>query len=288
MPERYLTAMLAKHNGHMLLIDCGEGTQVSMRQLGWGFVNLDYILFTHLHADHIAGIPGLLLSLSNYGRTDPLTIVGPAGIENVINSLRVIAPELMYEIEYMELSFAYESQLDFTLGDFYISALPLEHALPCIGYSVLIPRSGKFDAERARAQGIPLALWSNLQKGNAADGFTPEMVLGPARRGIKVSYVTDTRPIDSIPDFIRGSDLFICEGTYGSDDMKEKARRYCHMVFSEAAELAKVGQVKELWLTHFSQAMQDPEEYIPDAMEIFDQVKAGRDHMVKKLLFEDS
>jgi len=286
--NRYLTAMLARYNGHMLLIDCGEGTQVTMRELGWGFVGLDFILITHFHADHISGIPGLLLSLSNYGKTKTLTIVGPQGVENVVNSLRVIAPELMYPIEFIELSFDNESPINLKLGDFHISALPLKHTLPCIGYSINIPRIGKFDAERAKEQGIPLELWSRLQNGEAACGFTPDMVLGPDRKGIKVSYITDTRPIDTIPGFIRDSDLFICEGMYGDDEMKQRADRFYHMIFSDAARLAKFGTVKELWLTHYSQAFSDPEKSIAAISGIFENSKAGQDRMSKSFLFSKS
>ena len=285
--KRYLSAMLARCNGHMLLIDCGEGAQVTMRKLGWGFIHLDYILFTHVHADHIAGIPGMLLSLSNYGRAEPLTIVGPQGIEQVVNSLRVIAPELMYPIEYIELSFDNDSAVCFKLGGFHISALPLNHALPCIGYSIEIPRGGRFNAESAKDHGIPLEFWSRMQKGETVGGFTPDMVLGSERKGIKVSYITDTRPIDTIPNFIKGSDLFICEGMYGDDEMKAKADRFYHMLFSDAARLAKAGAVKELWLTHYSQAVSDPEKYIPAISEIFENTKAGQDRMTKTFVFED-
>jgi len=283
--NRFLSAMLARCNGHMLLIDCGEGTQVTMRELGWGFVNLDFILFTHFHADHISGIPGMLLSLSNYGRTEALTIIGPVGIENIINSLRIIAPELMYPIVYIELSFDNASPISFQLGDFHVSALPLNHAIPCIGYSIDIPRAGKFDINRAKERGIPLQYWSILQRGEAVNGYTPDMVLGPKRKGIKVSYITDTRPVGTIPEFIKDSDLFICEGMYGDDEMKAKANRFYHMIFSDAAKLAKAGAVKELWLTHYSQAVNDPDQYLTAIRSIFENTKAGRDRMIKTLAF---
>jgi len=282
--NRYLSAMISRHNGRMFLIDCGEGTQMTMRELGWGFVSLDFILFTHFHADHIAGLPGLLLSLSNYGRIEPLTVVGLKGVENIVNSLRIIAPQLMYEIKFIELDYKPAS---FLLGGFHVSALPLNHALPCIGYSIYIPRIGKFDPKRAEKLNIPLRYWSKLQNGERVCNFTPDMVLGSPRKGIKVSYITDTRPMDTIPEFIKDSDLFICEGIYGDDNMKEKAERFYHMIFSDAARFAKAGNVKELWLTHYSQAFSNPNEYIPAISGIFKNSKAGYDRMTKTLLFED-
>lgn len=285
--NRYLTALLVRYNGRMLLIDCGEGTQATMRELGWGFVNLDSIMFTHFHADHISGLPGMLLSLSNYGRTEPLTIVGPKGIESVVNSLRIIALELLYSIRFIELNFDDEPIIHFKLGDFHISALPLSHALACIGYSINIPRKGKFDPQRAKAQRIPIQYWSRLQKGETVSVFTPDMVLGNPRKGIKVSYITDTRPIDTIPEFIEGSDLFICEGIYGDEELKQKADRFYHMIFSDAAKLAKAGHVMDLWLTHYSQALTDPENYLSNAKEIFENSIVGIDRMTKSFKFED-
>ena len=280
--NRYLTAMLARYNGNLLLIDCGEGTQATMRELGWGFVDLNVLLITHFHADHISGLPGLLLSLSNYGKKDLLHIVGPKGIENVVNNLCVIAPNLMYPIEIIELE---DEAGSIEVGGWCISTLPLQHRLPCFGYSLHIPRLSKFDVTRAKEQNIPIKYWSRLQSGETVEGFTSDMVLGEPRKGIRVSYITDTRPIDTIPPFIKGSDLFICEGMYGSDDMKEKAERFYHMIFSDAAKLAKAGDVKELWMTHYSQAFADPEAYIDSIKPIFENAKAGYDRMTKTIKF---
>jgi ribonuclease Z len=282
--NRYLTAMLARYNGNLLLIDCGEGTQVTMRELGWGFVNLNVLLITHFHADHISGLPGLLLSLSNYGRKEPLHIVGPKGTEAVVNNLCIIAPKLMYTVEIIELENETQS---IEVGGWQISVLPLKHALPCFGYSLHIPRSGKFDITCAREQDIPIKYWSRLQSGETVEGFTPDMVLGESRKGIKVSYITDTRPIDPISSFIKDSDLFICEGMYGHNEMKERANRFYHMIFSDAAKLAKAGDVKELWMTHYSQAFTDPEAHIDSIKPIFENAKAGYDRMTKTITFVD-
>jgi ribonuclease Z len=163
--------------------------------------------------------------------------------------------------------------------------------MPCFGYSVSLHRTGKFDLERATALGLSRTYWSRLQKGEAVvyEGktFTPDMVLGGDRKGLKLSYITDTRPVNTIPAFIQGSDLFICEGLYGEDDKLEKVRDHRHMLFSEAAALAKNGGVSELWLTHFSPAMPNPEQFIDAARTIFPNATAGRDRMTKTLLFKE-
>lgn len=288
LPGRFLTAMAARLGGRLLLIDCGEGTQVTLRQLGWGFKNLETICLTHFHADHIAGLPGLLLTVGNSGRTEPLTIIGPKYTADVVRCLCVVAP-LPFELQFLELP-AEEGLVSFEAGGFRFAALPLDHRGDCFGYSIRVDRAGRFDAGKAKRLGIPLPFWSRLQGGETAahEGklYTPDMVMGPPRKGLKVSYVTDTRPIGAIPDFIRGSDLFICEGIYGEDEKLGKAMEHKHMIFSEAASLAHAGGVKELWLTHFSPALTDPERYLDAARSVFDNTKVGFDRMTESFLFE--
>ncbi|MCL1859709.1 MAG: ribonuclease Z [Oscillospiraceae bacterium] len=289
--NRFLSSMAARLNGSILLIDCGEGTQITLCQLGWGFKNLDYICITHFHADHIAGLPGLLLTVGNSGRTEPLIILGAEGIRGVAEHLRVIAPELPFEIKYIELPSANTgAQTSYILGKYNITALNLDHRINCFGYALNINRSGKFDANRATEQKIPLKFWSRLQNGETikydSKIYTPDMVTGPARKGIKVAYITDTRPTDSIPDFIYGADLFICEGLYGDDEKRTKAAEHKHMVFSEAAGLAKKGNVKELWLTHYSPAMTIPDDYLEIAKNIFPNTRTGYDRMTTNISFD--
>lgn len=287
--NRFLTAMAARIRGRLLLIDCGEGTQVTLKQLGWGLKNLDYICFTHFHADHISGLPGLLLAVGNASRTAPMTIIGPKGIENVVRRLCVIAPELPFELRFIELTLADTIPAVMAYEGCTISALPLDHTLPCVGYCIQLGRAGKFDAERALQQNIPRGLWTKLQKEIAVEHegkrYTPDMVMGRRRKGLKIAYITDTRPTAAIPEFIRGSDLFICEGLYGDEAMQPKAQAHKHMVFSEAATLAKLGEVEELWLTHYSPAMQNPEDFIQIAKDIFGHSKAGYDRMTTQLIF---
>lgn len=289
VPNRCLTAMIASYKGRKILIDCGEGTQVSLKMLGWGMKTIDAILFTHFHADHIAGLPGLLLTIANSGREEPLTIIGPQGLWNIVSGLRVIAPVLPYKIDILE--FQGYGKVFKNVGGFNIGIISVQHTIPCFAYSIEVPRTRKFDKNKAKKNNVPMAIWNKLQKGEEIqyDGvwFTSDMVLGEERKGLKLSYCTDSRPIDELKEFIKGSDLFICEGMYGDNSYLEKAMENNHMLFSEAASLAKDGEVKELWLTHYSPSLGTPEDYLENATSIFSNTILGKDRLTKTLVFED-
>lgn len=289
LANRWLTSLLVRYKGHAVLIDCGEGTQIAAQKAGLSLKPVDKLLLTHLHADHVSGLPGLLLSMGNMGKTDPLSVIGPVGTERVVNALRTIAPNLPFDITVSELET--EDELMYFL-ECDIRAFRVQHGVPCYGYSITLPRGGKFDAARARAQNIPLPLWGKLQKGESAEAdgilYTPDMVLGPPRRGLKLTYCTDTRPVPAIAAAAADSDLFICEGMYGEDDMLPKARENRHMLFTEAARLAaEAGGVKELWLTHFSPSLPNPKAYRDAARAIFPQTEIPRDGWQKELKFEN-
>ncbi|MBR5509152.1 MAG: ribonuclease Z [Lachnospiraceae bacterium] len=288
LPYRWLTSLMVRYNGDSLLIDCGEGTQIAIREKGWSFKPINVICFTHYHGDHISGLPGLLLTMGNAERTEPLTLIGPKGLERVVNALRVIAPELPFPIICKEINGPEE---EFELADgYFLKAFKVSHSVPCYGYSLQLKRAGKFQLERALERNIPKIYWSRLQKGEIiVDGenqYTPEMVLGEPRKGIKLTYCTDTRPVQSIVDNALGSDLFICEGMYGEKDKDAKAREHRHMTFYEAAKLAKAAEVKELWLTHYSPSLTYPEEYMDEVRKIFPEAKAGKDKKSVELDFE--
>lgn len=289
LPHRFLTAALMRYNGSNLLIDCGEGTQVAIKEKGWTFKPIDVLCFTHYHADHISGLPGLLLTMGNAERTEPLVMIGPKGLERVVGALRVIAPELPFEIQYIELT---EQEADIEINGYHIHAFRVNHNVVCYGYSVEIRRAGRFDVERAKAAGIPQRMWSRLQRGETIPGedgciYTPDMVLGPERKGIKVTYCTDTRPTDAIAKCAADSDLFICEGMYAEPEKLVKAKQYKHMTFYEAAELAKRAKVGEMWLTHYSPSLVRAEDYMPKVREIFPNAILGKDGKSVELLFED-
>lgn len=337
LPYRWLTSLMVRYNGTSILIDCGEGTQVAMKKKGWSPKPIDVICFTHYHADHISGLPGLLLSMGNADRTEPLLMVGPKGLERVVNSLRVIAPDLPFEIRFHELGSPEETiRLEKPLlKDLRIEAFRVNHNVTCYGYSICLDRAGRFDMERAVSLGIPRMYWSRLQKGAFLDAetgeelspeavqqmysgkessrpesqneaspedagqpaaehtdaqgrriLTPDMVLGPARKGLRVTYTTDTRPCSSIVAHAKGADLFICEGMYGEADKFDKAKEHKHMMFTEAACLARDAGVKEMWLTHYSPSLVKPEPYMDEVRKIFPNSVASRDGRTADLMFE--
>lgn len=288
LPGRWLTALMTRLEGSSLLIDCGEGTQVAIREKGWSVNPIDTICFTHYHGDHISGLPGLLLSMGNSDRTKPVTLIGPKGLERTVNALRIIAPGLPFELKFIELS---EREQDLEINGYHIKAFRVNHNVICYGYTITVPRGGKFHPEMAKENQVPMKLWSRLQKGEVIEEggrvYTPDMVIGPARRGIKLTYCTDTRPVDSIIDCAKASDLLICEGMYGDPEKQGKAVEHKHMTMYEAAQLAKQADVREMWLTHYSPSLLRPEEYMKEVRKIFPHAHAGKDRKSRTLEFVD-
>ena len=288
LPYRWLTSLMARYNGKSILIDCGEGTQVAMKEKGWSPKPIDIICFTHYHADHISGLPGMLLTMGNAERTEPLLLIGPKGLTKVVNALRVIAPELPFEIICQEIT---ESTQSFMFDGFEIQCFRVNHNVVCYGYNILVHRAGKFDPIKAEALGLEKRYWGRLQKGETVElegkVYTPDMVMGGARKGIKLTYCTDTRPTEGIVNHAKNADLFICEGMYGEPEKKAKAKEYKHMTFYEAAEMAQKAQAEQMWLTHYSPSLIRPEEYMKDVKAIFANAKAAKDGMSIELKFED-
>lgn len=291
MPNRFLTAMLARLNGRLLLIDCGEGAQVTLKLLGWGFKAIDVICFTHYHADHISGLPGMLLTIGNSGRTEPLTLIGPQGLKEVVEGLRKIAPELPFPIEYKEIKQNNSVNASIILNGFQIDSLFVEHLIPCLAYKISVSRKGKFDIKKANELNLPKHLWSILQKGEEIvyneKKYTSDMVMGEKRKGIAVCYCTDSRPVNQLVSFIENCDLFICEGMYGEEEKLNKAIENKHMLFSEAAYLAKKANVLKLWLTHFSPALSEPQLFLENATKIFENSILGEDRKCETLFFSE-
>ncbi len=288
LPDRGLASLYVRMNGHGLLVDCGENTQTAIRKIGWGFHGIDGMLITHYHADHCGGLPGFLLSMAKAGRTAPFPIWGPTGLKRVVNGLRVVAPQLPYQVELHEFG---SEGLTFHAIGLKIQAFRLDHSVMCFGYRFELERPGAFLPERARALNIPVTCWKTLQHGEAVtleDGrsFSPADVLTAPRRSISFLYATDTRPVKSIVTMGQGTDLMILEGMYGDDEKMPQALKNRHMLFRESAALAQQAETKALVLTHFSNCIDDPEDYIDNARGIFPNTKAAQDLMTLTLDYE--
>lgn len=286
---RALASAMLSYDGHNILIDCGEGTQVQIRECGLTFKPIDALLITHFHGDHVSGLPGLLLSMGNQGREAPLLIAGPTGVRRVVDCLRVIAPGLPFAIEFEEIDPA--APHSFRCAGLDIEPFALRHGMPCLGYKVNLKRAGRFLPERARELGVPMKLWSVLQKQPAAelDGrvYTSDMVLTPPRRGISVVYATDTRPAPAIERMARDCDLMICEGMYGDPEKLPRAKEAGHMMMCEGARIAAAAGARRMWFTHYSPAMPDPETWLSSALAIFPRAELGYDGLSIDLPFTD-
>ena len=288
LPGRWLSSLLIRVNGYLTLFDCGEGTQVAWRTSGWGFGRLAAVCISHAHADHVAGLPGLLHAVAHSGRTEPIDIFGPAGTAEVLRALRVIAPVLAYEVRVMELLGGERISLS---GSLIGSCEPGDHALPVLAYRVDLSRGSAFLPDRARRLGVPIGLWSQLQAGESvtwkSGHATADNVLGPTRPGLAIAFVTDTRPVPRLPGFLQSVNLLVCEGTYGSDEDLSKAVRNRHMTFREAAVLARDASANRLWITHFSPALEDPTAFAAHATSVFPQAQIGVDGLKINLRFPD-
>ncbi len=288
LPYRWLTSLYVRYNGKAFLVDCGEGTQIAMKEAGLSPKPIDVICFTHYHADHISGLPGMLLSMGNADRTEPVDLIGPKGLEKVVSALRTIAPELPFQLRFHELS---QAQEDFCFDGLQIQAFKVKHNITCYGYSMRLPRSGKFQMDKALALGLPKNCWGRLQKGETLEWegqvYTPDQVMGPPRKGLHLTYCTDTRPTKAIEQQAEGADLFICEGMYGDEEKLPKAKQNRHMMMREAAQLAADADPKELWLTHYSPSVGYPENYLGKLCQIFPRTVAAKDGRKITLSFED-
>jgi ribonuclease Z len=279
---RWLSCCWLESQGRAVLIDCGEGTQIALKKQNLRLGNVNTLLITHFHADHISGLPGLLLSLGNYGKTSPLLIAGPKGLGRVVNALLTIAPSLPFPIELKELFGGTNGEEAFDSDGFRIESFRLRHGMICLGYKVTLFRKPVFNPEKAAALCLPVKVYKRLHAGQSValeDGrtITPDMVLDGERAPLRVGYYTDTRAFREIADFMAGCDLLIAEGMHGDEEIADKIHEKKHSMIRESAKIAALAGVNRLWLTHYSPALANPREYLSDARKIFPSTKMGYD-----------
>ena len=294
LPERALTSVLVSCGGHSILFDCGEGTQTAARKAGVSLMKTDLIALTHYHGDHVFGMPGLLQTMSCMNRELPLYITGPEGLREELEPILRLTGRTCYPIKLVELPTEGVSLREWMGGwpdAARLAPFPTEHRVSSQGYSFTLGRAGKFLPERAKALEVPINLWGLLQRGQTVEvagrAVRPEDVLGPPRRGLKVAFTGDTAACDSVVEGARDADLLICEATYGENDQAELAAEYGHMNFAQAAEIARKSGAKRLWLTHFSQMVEEPSACLPNAAAIFEDAGCAEDGMRVTLTFDE-
>ncbi len=292
LPYRHLTSVLLRREGDLFLFDGGEGTQVSLRRLNLRWKKINAIFVSHTHADHVTGLPGLLMLSSQVDRDDPLYIYGPPKIAEYIQSSRqVLDMYINYQIVVKEIT---EPGIVYQGEDFHVRAFPLQHTKTCVGYTLEeYERPGQFNPDRAKELGVPCGpLWSRLQNGEAVtslEGETvlPEQVLGAPRKGRKFSYVTDTRYLPSIAEEVKNSDFLVCEGMF-EKALAETAAEKKHMTAEQAATVARDGKVKKMALIHYSPRYTDSDLklLLSEAKAIFPETILSRDRLVVPIEYE--
>ena len=284
LKDRYLTGCFLEYSGKAILIDCGEGMQVALAAADLKISRIEMLLITHDHADHVTGLPGLLLSMGNCSREDALDIYMPESSLRVVKSLMSVCGRLPFEVRLHTLpdKEAVSFKADKIDPMLTISSLPVKHSVRCLGYSLKLEKKPVFQPDKAKELDIPVKYWRVLHSGETVtleDGrkILPEMVTGDKRDPVKVTYVTDTLPIPEIEDFARDADLFICEGMYGELDKKQSMNEKRHMLMQDACRLSDKAGVKQLWLTHYSPAEKYPENYEKELKKLFKNVRISKD-----------
>lgn len=293
LPYRHLTSVLLRRDGDLFLFDCGEGTQVSLKRLNLKWKKIDAIFISHTHADHVTGLPGIMMLNAQVDRTEPLYIYGPPKIaEYVETSRKVLDMYINYPVIVKEITapcIVHEGE------DFAVRAFPLQHTKTCVGYTLEEKdRPGEFNPEKARELNVPIGpLWGKLQKGESVQSatgktVTPEDVMGEKRHGRKFSFVTDTMYLPSIAREVQNSDLLICEGMF-ADDCEDQAREKKHMTSRQAATIAKDSQAKRMALIHYSPRYNDKnlELLLEQAKEVYPNAQLSKDRMIFDIPYID-
>ncbi|MEM3506207.1 MAG: ribonuclease Z [Candidatus Bathyarchaeia archaeon] len=269
--SRNLPSVVVKRKDEILMFDCGEGTQKQMLSSKIGINKKMKILISHLHGDHVLGLPGLIQTMSLLGRNKELEVYGPSGINDFLESIFKTVPfNLNYSIKVNSID---EGKI-LEKNEYEIFAKKTNHGIPCFAFALIEkPKPGRFYPEKARALGIPEGpLWKKLQLGKdivlKGKIIKSNQVVGPPRQGLKIVYALDTRPCEAVLEFSRNADVLIHDSTFGND-MVKKANEYGHSTSSQAANIAKAANVKKLVLLHISPMYKNPSKLLKEAKKIF-------------------
>ncbi|MBN2617347.1 MAG: ribonuclease Z [Spirochaetales bacterium] len=296
LPGRHLTSVIVRRDGELQLFDCGEATQISLKKLDLRWKKISTIYISHTHADHITGLPGMLMLSAQVDRTEPLTIIGPKKIKEYIEtSISVLDMYINYEIIIKEIENPEEVQIVNETDEYFVKSFPLDHSKVCVGYTLIEKdRPGVFFPDKAKEIGVPVGpMWSKLQSGEDVvleDGriIKPVDVMGPSRKGRKFSYVTDTAYIPTISPNVENSDLLICESMFEAA-LIESAKEKKHLTSKQTAKIAKDGNVKQLGLIHYSPRYMEKElkKILEEAKSVFPNTVLTRDRMIFNLPYEE-
>ncbi len=296
IPERFLASAALTSAGRTILFDCGEGTQIALRREHISPQKIGLIALTHYHGDHLFGLPGLLQTMFQEQRTEPLYIAGPGDCAKILTPFLYIAGALPFEIRLVRIpedGVRLDALCPGWAPGSLLRAYPTAHSVQSQCYRFDLPRAGKFDPDRANRLGVPQKQWKLLQHGESVrthDGRTvrPEDVMGQPRRGLSFCFSGDTTPCPSLIEAARGVDLFICEATYGDNADEETAKKRGHSTFALTGKAAAEAGAQRLWMTHFSQSVRDPEEFLPNAEVFFPGAVCGVDGMRETLRFSEN
>lgn len=292
LPGRFLTSAMVRRNGELFLFDCGEGTQVSLKMLNLHWKRINRIFISHMHADHVTGLPGLLMLSSQVDRDEPLYIYGPDRLKDYIDSnRRLLDMYINYEIRFVKT----EPGIILETDEYTVEAVPLLHTKPCMGFVMREKdRPGEFSVENANALGVPCGpMWGMLQKGmdvELDDGTVvhPDQVLGKPRKGVGFGYITDCMYMGHIAQHVKDVDLLLCEGMF-TRDLSLDAFEKKHMTSTQAAMIARDAGVGKMGLIHYSPRYNDRElqQLKDEACEVFENTVLCRDRYTFELANQD-
>lgn len=284
LPGRPLSSVAFQVGGETTLFDAGEGTQVAWRASNFSYRSISTILLSHVHADHIGGLPGMLFQMAYSAREDPVTIYGPEHTAEVVTTLMRIVGRLPFELRVVHLEGGEVIELP---GQVKLATIALSHRIPCVGYQVILSRQPRFNPDKARALNVPVEFWKRLQQGETIGGFEPEAVTDGPRRGVRLSLITDTRYTEDLAAFASYSDLLICESMYVDDMDTDRAAERGHMTLRQATKIARAANVGELWLTHFSPKVQCPADHEERARSLFPNTRIGYPGLCTNIAFPE-